>query len=296
MTAITPTHWVKFLNSHSEPSPYTWSQNKLTDPIWSSDLFDWEAIIKAFSDNGIKYDTVYWNKHWKNNYIYFDKYCDDTTKKPSGTDTSKLSYLYYTNYKFNNLNTRYTLGYKGYASFGDYFRDLFAEAFYNNEPWVKSKATFTQKFIDCFIEAWKDTSKRIELKEKKKTINQRVQKIESDVDNVILDLGEEFKEYDVELKKEDEKYSQSIVCSYHFKKKFYGYVGLSQFFIRIRKDLKGNYDMCWSLDDCIMSKMVHFKSDISGENMSEVIKSIFGPYLNIPATAPDYSIPKELLK
>lgn len=289
-------YWSKFVNEHYSPS-WSWHSERVEgDSIWQKEVFDWEFFKEELNKNGLTFNKAGWSEHWGDEYIFIHLYCDSISRIPTDSDKSKLigvSNSY--GFVLTNKSTDCNLGYRGYDSLHEYIFEKFAEAYYNNDDWTESKNKFTTNIMKLLIEGFKETSQRICKSIKSKKVQKRLQTIENEIDNAICNLAEEWKQYDVEFL-QDKGSSQNISTEYTFEKIFEGYVDLRQYCIRIRKDIKGNYDLCWRLDDWKMSKMVHFKSNITEQDMINVITGLFDKYLKIPSKLPIYNIPNELLK
>ena len=284
-------HYMKFNQQY--PKKYGLVNRDKT--IWDKEVFDWNLFKTAMLNNGIQLYDIGWSKKWSDGIVYFDMWCNDTTGNLYFENFTLDNIMNRSIFSLNNNKTGNHLGYNGYTSLNSYLQEKFAEDYYNNIDWTQSKEFFTNKLVEIVIKGFKETSNRITIKNKKNNIQKRIQNIENDIDNAIINLAEEYKQYDVTFTQE-KGITQNISTIYHFKKIFEGYVDLREYSIQIRKDIKGNYDLSWREDDWKFSKMIHFKSNITSQDMINVINGLFEKYLKIPSITTIYNIPDDLIK
>lgn len=208
--------------------------------------------VKEFF-NGLGIGLKNSGNYWSNDNI--ELYCSCMGKNVARIDDLAL--------EIKNTKTGAVLGYEGYKHFGHYIEDIFANNYCIKNPgkarWgrdgivLKSDYNsdkmeeFKKLYFEELSKAIKATNDRMSLRNKKDSIKDKVQTIESELDYAILEMGEEVKQHGLffEQGKPD---VAAATLTYVFSvqlKGSWGRLAWGNPFVTIRKLKTGKYTMNW---------------------------------------------------
>lgn len=208
--------------------------------------------VKEFF-NGLGIGLKNSGNYWSNDNI--ELYCSCMGKNVARMDDLALA--------IKNTKTGAVLGYEGYKHFGHYIEDIFANNYCIKNPgkarWgrdgivLKSDYNsdkmeeFKKLYFEELSKAIKATNDRMSLRNKKDSIKDKVQTIESELDYAILEMGEEVKQHGLffEQGKPD---VAAATLTYVFSvqlKGSWGRLAWGNPFVTIRKLKNGKYTMNW---------------------------------------------------
>lgn len=208
--------------------------------------------VKEFF-NGLGIGLKNSGNYWSNDNI--ELYCSCMGKNVARMDDLALA--------IKNTKTGAVLGYEGYKHFGHYIEDIFANNYCIKNPgkarWgrdgivLKSDYNsdkmeeFKKLYFEELSKAIKATNDRMSLRNKKDSIKDKVQTIESELDYAILEMGEEVKQHGLffEQGKPD---VAAATLTYVFSvqlKGSWGRLAWGNPFVTIRKLKTGKYTMNW---------------------------------------------------
>lgn len=195
---------------------------------------------------------------------------------------------------FSNNSTFYALGYKGYSNIGAYISDIFINKYGKIDNGVLSikynpktdAEEWESIFLDEIDKGIKYTTDRIKLNEKKNKVKKKIQEIESDIDNALIEYIEVHKNDGVVLVETDKKYlPKTIVYEWCIKKPLHGYGHFTGPGIYIRKTNTGKYLTKYKETekfDCNYTNWKTFKSKLAKEDMMYYVEEYFSTWINIP--------------
>lgn len=172
------------------------------------------------------------------------------------------------NISIKNKKTFADLGYNSYKNFGNYIIEQFINKYCVKTPssskWVGNKIKlnsytaqdsedFKKFFYDEFKKAIKVTNDRMNLKNKKDRIKDKVQNIENEIDFAIIEMGEEVKSHGLYFEQcKPDVAAASLVYRFEvFLKGAWGRLSNNwgNPYVTIRKLKTGKYTMTWRLMD-----------------------------------------------
>ena len=194
-----------------------------------------------------------------------------------------------------NKETRYNLGYKGYASFGEYIVDEFIKRFgkftsegrlcsfdsngYADAEWEEF---FKQEFIKCID----DTNIRITKKQKTKAVKDRIQNIENEIDFAIIGYAEENADKGITIRT-NKAPTQASSIEWILTKRLDNYGGFHGPSMTIRKNINGTYSIMYLKINTYNNYYTLWKKlnkDITETDMNNILSEYFNDFLNIPST------------
>lgn len=208
--------------------------------------------VKEFF-NGLGIGLKNSGNYWSNDNI--ELYCSCMGKNVARIDDLAL--------EIKNTKTGAVLGYEGYKHFGHYIEDIFANNYCIKNPgkarWGGNSIVlkfdynsdkmeeFKKLYFEELSKAIKATNDRMSLRNKKDSIKDKVQTIESELDYAILEMGEEVKQHGLffEQGKPD---VAAATLTYVFSvqlKGSWGRLAWGNPFVTIRKLKTGKYTMNW---------------------------------------------------
>lgn len=202
-------------------------------------------------------------------------------------------------YTFMNKVTDHKLGYKGFKSFGEYITDLFIRKYCELNPddyggdrcksinYIQSRdeKEWGKIFLQEFETAIKETNDKVDVKNKKRVIKEKIQKIENELDFAILDYVDEHKKDGIALI-ENTVHSSDVVWEYTIQKILDGYCNFHGPVLKLRKTIHGRYWIkykkteTWCQD---LTEWKKFKSGLNKDEMMDFIENYFKPWLDIPS-------------
>ena len=261
---------------------------KLADCSWempTKDVFD---IFCKFGLAKISYG------YWANDKIKF-------TYMPLDENSylKKFTIFSVKDFIFLNKATCHKLGYRGFKSFGEYITDLFIRKYCELNPddyggdrcksinytTAKNEEEWKKIFLQELETAVKETNDKVDVKNKKRVIKEKIQKIENELDFAILDYVEEHKKDDIALV-ENTTQSSDVVWEYTIQKRLDGYCSFSGPVLKLRKTIHGRYWIkykrteSWCQD---LTEWKKFKSGLNKDEMMDFIENYFKPWLDVPS-------------
>lgn len=191
----------------------------------------------------------------------------------------------------SNSKTMGRLSCNGYKTFGNYISDRFYNDFLNKN-WSnvfklseEDIAKWTDFFFDELKTYVKDISSKIEKKNKKNKIKDKIQEIETDIDFAILDYAESHKQYGITLDKKSITDSNTISIEYFLQKHVSGLGKIYGVSLLLRKMKNGTWEFYYkdnSMHNPIFSNIRVFNKDIKSEVVTKLIEEYFEPWYNVP--------------
>lgn len=197
------------------------------------------------------------------------------------------------NIKFENPTTNYTLGYMGYNCFGSYIMSKYLREYSNKDIFDKPNGYLPNEKIDEWEELFlkelkeciKETTLRINKKNKVQNVKTKVQNIENEIDYVITGYAEEHPECGLTFKSQKNPI-QSVAVSYTLCKELNGYGGFRGPNMVIRKSLTGKYTFAYRIISSYVSEWstwLSYKEDMTADTMKEILDSYFLEWLTVPS-------------
>ena len=191
----------------------------------------------------------------------------------------------------SNSKTTGRLSCNGYKTFGNYISDRFFNDFLNRN-WSnvfklsdEDISRWTDFFFDELKTHVKDISFKIEKKNKKNVIKDKIQEIETDIDCAILDYAESHKQYGITLSKKSITNSNTISIEYFFEKHVSGLGKINGISLSLRKMKNGTWEFYYrdnSGFNPIYSNIRVLNKDIKSEEVTKLVGEYFEPWYNVP--------------
>lgn len=191
----------------------------------------------------------------------------------------------------SNSKTMGRLSCNGYKTFGNYISDRFYNDFLDKN-WsnvFKLSEEDISKWTDFFFDELKiyvkDISFKIEKKNKKNTIKDKIQEIETDIDCAILDYAESHKQYGITFDKKSVTNSNTISIEYFLEKQVSGLGKINGVSLLLRKMKNGTWEFYYkdnSMYNPTYSNIRVLNKDIKSEEVTKLLEEYFEQWYNVP--------------